>query len=81
MHIENDDIKFPSRKKTAPPPIIVDGAEEHFVDAIIDERRVSRGFQYLVRYTGEGPEGDRWLPGRLLADNEALNRWLARPPD
>ncbi|KAF7339146.1 Reverse transcriptase-RNase H-integrase [Mycena venus] len=80
-YVENNDEKFPSRKNSAPAPVLVNGIKEHFVDLIIDEQRVGRGFQYLVRYTGEGPEGDRWLPGRLLADNEALDRWLARSPD
>lgn len=33
--VENDDELFPSRAKHKPPPVAVDGFEEHFVDRII----------------------------------------------
>lgn len=80
-YVENDHSKFPSRRNEEPAPITVNGEDEWLVDDIIDERKRGRGRQYLVKFTGYGPEGNRWLPGRLLADNEALDRWLSRPMD
>jgi hypothetical protein len=76
FHPNNDDL-FPSRKFPQPGPIITDdGAEEWLIDRIIDEQTRGRGRQNLVRWRGWGPEEDRWLPGRELADTEALNDWL-----
>jgi hypothetical protein len=54
------------------------GAEERFIDKIIAERPRGRGKQYLVRFAG-GDE--RWLPGREVANCEALDRWLERPEE
>jgi hypothetical protein len=76
--IENDDDKFPSRKNNEPPPVVVDGEQEYFVDEILDERRRGRGHQDLVRFTGYGPESDLWLPGREVTNCATLDRWLAR---
>jgi hypothetical protein len=75
---ENDVTLFPSREFAQPGPVVtIDGQEEWAVDSIIDERRRGRGFQYLVRWVGYGPEEDRWLPGSELKDAHALNVWLA----
>ncbi|KAH8994977.1 hypothetical protein EDB92DRAFT_1848569 [Lactarius akahatsu] len=38
----------------------------------------ARQMQYLVRWRGEGPEGDKWLPASELEDCEALDIWQAR---
>lgn len=51
--------------------------EEWFVDRIVDQRQHGKGYQYLVRWRGEGPEGDLWLPRRELKDCEALDLWEA----
>ncbi|KAJ7817539.1 hypothetical protein B0H14DRAFT_2842060 [Mycena olivaceomarginata] len=51
------------------------GEEGHFIDKIIDERPRGRGKQYLVRFTG-GDE--QWLPGRKIANCEALDHWPER---
>ncbi|KZP29547.1 hypothetical protein FIBSPDRAFT_727313 [Athelia psychrophila] len=32
--------------------------------------------EYLVRWVGEGPGDDLWLPARELQDCEALDVWL-----
>jgi hypothetical protein len=78
-YVENNHNLFPGRKLPEPGPIInEDGDEEWFIEDIIDERARGRGKQYLVRFSGYGPEGDRWLPGREVAQAEALDRWLAR---
>lgn len=76
---ENDDSLFPSRKSSPHPVRMHDGSTEFVIQKILDERRVGRGYQYLVRWRGEGPEEDRWLPRRELEDCEALDIWLQRP--
>ena len=52
---------------------------EHFVEKIIDEKKSHGrgGNKYLVRWRGQGPENDLWLPRKELKDNEALDVWLA----
>jgi ''chromo'' (CHRromatin Organisation MOdifier) domain. len=52
--------------------------EEYTIEKIIDERRHGRGFQYLVRWVGYGPEEDCWLPRQELEDCQALDGWLER---
>ena len=79
--IENDDDLFPSRARHKPSPVVIEGAEEHFVDCIVAARRRGRGWQYLVRWQGEGSEGDVWLPQREIEDCEALDNWLAEHPE
>jgi hypothetical protein len=70
-------ILFPSRELARPGPVLSpEGLEEYHVQQIIDSRKRGRGYQYLVRWTGYGPEHDRWLPGRELEDCEALDKWL-----
>ena len=76
--IENDDNLFPSRHLHAPEPINVNDQLEHYVDKILDERK-SRGrgdTKYLIRWVGQGPEHDLWLPLREIEDCEALDHWL-----
>ena len=78
--VENNGELFPSRSLQKPTPISLNGQEEHFIDHILAERRRGRGHQYLVRWRGEGPEGDTWLPRREVEDCEALDTWLAANP-
>jgi hypothetical protein len=54
-----------------------DGMQEYFVEKIIDVHKHGCGMQYLVRWLGYGVEEDQWLPGSELADNAALEDWLA----
>ena len=77
---ENDDALYPARAVHKPPPVVINGEEEHFVDHIVAARRRGRGWQYLVRWRGEGPEGDIWLPRRELDDCEAFDNWLTEHP-
>ncbi|EEB88909.1 hypothetical protein MPER_13063 [Moniliophthora perniciosa FA553] len=77
----NDDDLFPQRKHQRPGPIVTeDGIEEYFIDSIIDERRCGRGYRYLVRWVGYGPEDDEWLPGKELDECAALDTWLSTHP-
>jgi hypothetical protein len=74
----NDPSLYPSREHARPGPVLTaDGLEEYFVNEIIDSRRRGRGHQYLVRWSGYGPEHDLWLPGTELENCAALDRWLA----
>lgn len=80
-HRENDDKLFPARARHKPKPVQIGGSEEHFIDHIVRCRRRGKGRQYLVRWKGEGPEGDVWLPRSELEDCEALDTWLAENPE
>jgi hypothetical protein len=76
LHIPNDAELFPSREHPRPGPVLTpDGLREHEIDRIIDSRPRGRGYQFLVRWKGFGPEDDEWLAARLLEDCEALDRW------
>jgi hypothetical protein len=73
----NDPILFPDREYDHPKLILTDsGLKEYHIQEIIDSRPHGKGWQYLVRWTGYGPEHDRWLAGSTLSDCEALDVWL-----
>jgi hypothetical protein len=77
-HVPNDPVLFPGCENQQPPPIVTpDGVEAYFVDKIIDSCHCSKGWQYLIRWSGYGPEHDWWLSCTVLNDCEALDRWLA----
>jgi hypothetical protein len=72
--LPNDPILFPGCELSQPQPILTpDGLEEFLVQEILDSCQRGRGWQYLVRWTGYGPEHDRWLSGSVLDDCEALD--------
>jgi len=73
VHKANDAEKYPSRTLPEPGPILIDGIEEYTVSKIIAHRKIGRGFQYRVQFSGWGPEHERWITGRELEDNEALD--------
>ncbi|PSS05113.1 hypothetical protein PHLCEN_2v3940 [Hermanssonia centrifuga] len=77
-HVANDDLRYPSRAHEEPSPVLdPDTGEEHqFVEQILDRRKRGRGWQYLVRWVGFGPEHDLWLPGSQVDDLEALDIFL-----
>ena len=73
----NDLTLFPTHMRQHPAPIITaDGSEEATIERILEERRWGRGWQYLVRWFGYGPEHDEWLSRWELEDCEALDVWL-----
>ena len=75
----NDDELFPGRAVARPEPVLTSkGTLEHRIDRILDERRVGRGRQYLVRWDGFDCEDDEWLPRRMLKNCEALDIWEQR---
>ena len=56
-YLKNNPILFPSREMAEPQPVVTNqGLEEYLVNEIIDSCRRGRGYQYLVQWTGYGPE-------------------------
>jgi len=80
MWTPNDDEKYPSRTLEKPGPINVDGVEEFLVDRIIDHKKHGRGCRYLVHFKGYGHEDDRWVSGREMDNNEALETYWGKFP-
>jgi len=75
-YIHNDSSLFPTRVLSQPPPLVTsDGLEEFLIDEIIDSRKHGRGYQFLVRWLGYGPEHDLWIASSELNDCEALDNW------
>jgi hypothetical protein len=73
---ENDRVLFPSRAHAEPGPVTMeDGEEEYVVEEILELRRRSRRWQFLVQWTVYGPEEDRWLTASSLEECEAVDRW------
>ena len=79
--LPNDDIKYPSHTLLQPGPINVNGSEEFIIDSIIDDKKIGRGFRYLVHFLGYRPESDRWIAGRELDKIEVLDIYLKKNPD
>jgi hypothetical protein len=80
-HVPNDDDLFPGRAHIAPKPLVTaDGSTEYFIDKILDRRPKGRRHQFLVRWTGYGPEHDLWLPWSELLETEALATYEADNP-
>jgi hypothetical protein len=75
-HVANDANLFPTREYERPGPVTTaEGFKEHVIQEIVDSRRRGRGWQFLVRWVGYGPEDDEWLPAIELQDCEALDNW------
>ena len=58
-----EDAEFPSHTSAYARPPPVDVGENRFeVAAIVGKKRVGRGWRYLVRWEGYGPDDDTWEP-------------------
>ena len=78
----NDADLFPGREHPRPGPVMTDdGLMEHKIDRIIDSWPWGRGYCYLVRWVGYRPEDNEWLPGRMLEDCKALDKWIKHGGD
>lgn len=66
----------PAREHPCPEPLVTENGQlDNFIEHIIDERKVGRGRQFLVRWVGFGEEDDEWLPRSKLEDCESLDTW------
>jgi len=45
-----------------PPPDLIDGEEEYEVEAILNHRKIGRGYQYLIRWKNYSSGDDSWEP-------------------
>jgi hypothetical protein len=70
--LPNDDVEYPHRA--------IDEQQEFFVESIIDHRARGRGHQYLVKFQGYPDCYDRWLSGKELEGDSALDAYLASLP-
>lgn len=78
----NNPLLFPDHQLPEPAPILnPDGDAEWQVEKIVDSRRRGKGHQFLICYTGYGPEDDHWLPGAEVEDLEAYEKWLETHPE
>ncbi|GAA5885381.1 hypothetical protein JCM3774_004861 [Rhodotorula dairenensis] len=69
QHLPNDDVLFPSRALSLPPPAIpaTDGNnEEWFVEKIVGEKGSGARLKYKVRYLGYSAADDQWRPAAEL---------------
>lgn len=75
-HVANEKELYPSRELQRPGHIVTTtGAEEWEIEHILDRRPRGRGFQYLVRWRGYGPEADVWIAGSEVEDTDALEEY------
>jgi hypothetical protein len=79
--LPNDDQKYPSRTLDQPGPVDVNGTQEYVVHSILDHRKIGKGYRYLVHFQGYGSDNDRWIAGRELENNEALDIYWTNNPD
>jgi transposase InsO family protein len=75
-HVPNNAELYPSRELQCPSLIVTQsGTEEWEIDMILDQRKWGRGYQYLVRWCGYGPEADVWVSRNELEDTPALKEY------
>jgi hypothetical protein len=80
-YLENNPILFPSCEMVKPQPVITNqGLKEYLINEIIDSRHRGCGYQYLVWWTGYGPEHDQWMsssarPGWMCCTGQMIGTW------
>jgi len=43
-----------------PPPDLINGEEQYEVEAILNHRKIGRGYQYLIRWKNYSSSDDQW---------------------
>jgi hypothetical protein len=75
--------KATGTRQPPPPVVVADGEVEYDVERILDDRQVKKGGkviarQFLVRWSGYGPEHDTWEPEENLSNcQETLEGYWA----
>ena len=70
------------RAQAPPAPVILeDGDMEFEVEAVMGHRYVGKGkkLQYLVKFSGYGPEHNEWLPVSHLSCDDLVQEYLNSP--
>jgi hypothetical protein len=74
-----EDPIHPSPPPPPDPIVTADGEEEYFVEELLRHRvrRIGRRnrVEFLVRWTGYGPDADEWLPLAEVEETEAYDRY------
>ena len=63
---------FPIPLNEQPPPEIINDAEEHEVESILDFRWRGRGYQFLIKWKGYSTSENTWEPERNLTNASEL---------
>ena len=75
---DQDPFQRPRPQLDHPPPVLVEGEPEFAIDRLLRKRRIRRGrgwsTEYLVRWTGYGPEDDAWYNIKDLGNAAELVR-------
>jgi len=80
-HVPNDDKLFPGCVRVPPKPLVMDeGTTEYFIEKILNCHPQGRGNQFLVCWSGYGPEHNLWLPQSELLETKALTRYESEHP-
>ena len=74
------DDPFPGQRAEPPPPVMVDGEEEQYVDGILDSREYGRWrkLQYLIKWSGE--DRPTWEAAENVNSLQAIDRFHALYP-
>ena len=72
--------RYVDDRRTPPPPLpmVINGEDEYFVEAILAQRGSVRNRQYHVKWLGYGVENNSWELEENLKDTEALRVYLTR---
>ena len=77
------DNQFPSQIQEPPPPIQIEGEDEHELYEIIDSRLHYNRLQYRAKWKGYGPEEDKvWYPAKNFNNAaDAIGKFHERYPE
>ena len=73
FHVSQLRPHVPGGSSAAPPdPVEVDGEAQYEVECLLRHRAQRGGKVYLVRWTGYGPEHDKWIHEDNLGHTKAI---------